>query len=181
MASDKNFFQNLPKWALGIVAVTVTAGVSFAAWKTYQYFQKKSEDSTQKAVGDQASGVVTSLKGKGQALSFPKANYEAAANTIKVLLDGCQRVVSEEQVVEEIVKVVKKPIDWYYLVSVFGNRDVADCGTFGVGHTNYDLISLLKDQLESTIIGDVVNGKRYWDDKTLVPLTEYLSKIGVSI
>ncbi len=178
MSTDKNYFESLPAWTKGVIAVVITAGAAFAAWKTYSYFQKKSEDKSQKKVGDESSDVVSELKRKGQTLSFPTANYSAAANTIKVLLDGCERVTTEMQVVEEIIKVVKKPIDWYYLVSVFGNRDIADCG---YGKTNYDLVSLLKDQLDSVLLGDMVNGERYFNVDTLDVLSKYLSKIGISI
>jgi hypothetical protein len=73
---------------------------------------------------------------------------------------------------------VKKPIDWYKLVSVFGSRDIEDCG---YGKTNYDLVTLLKDQLDSQLIGDTVLGKRYWNDNTLKPLSDYLSKLGITI
>ncbi len=181
MASDKNYFSELPKWAQGVVAVSIIAGLGIIGWKTYQYFHKKSEDQTQKKVGDESGSVVAQLKKQGQNLAFPTPNYSATANTIQRLLDGCERVVSEIQVVEEIIKLVKKPIDWYYLISVFGNRDIADCGTFGVGSTNYDLVSLLKQQLDSQLIGDKINGKTYWNVKSITPLVEHLQKIGISL
>ena len=76
------------------------------------------------------------MSNSGEKLSFPEYNYSSTANTIQKLLDGCDKVTTEEQVVEEIARLVKKPIDWFHLVSVFGNRDISDCG---YGKTNYDL------------------------------------------
>lgn len=179
MAKGKIFSQ-LPPYAKGVIAIVITGVSVFAAFKMYLYFVKKAADRAQKKVSNQADDMVSKLANSGQRLTFAAPTYSGTANTIQQLLDGCETPATEIQVVNEIIKVVKNPIDWYYLVAQFGNRDIDNCGAF-TGSTNYDLISLLKDQLESNLPGIQVNGKRYWGDNSITPLSDYLNTIGVSI
>ncbi len=171
-------FSQLPTWAKGIIGVTVTGVAVFAVFKGYKAVQKWKVSKDAKAVSSEADNTFDSLRKKGQKLTYPEANYSATVNTITHLLNGGETPTSEVKVVNEIGKVVKKPIDWFYLVSIFGSKDIEDIAW---GKTNYDLISLLKEQLDSQVLGDVILGERRWSGKTLDPLTEYLGKMGVSI
>lgn len=176
-----NFYKDLPPWAKGVAVVATIAGVALLSLQIWKAIKKVKDSKDSKAVSNSAGNTLNDLIRRGEKLSFPQSNYLSAANTVEKLLDGCERVGSEIQVVETISRVVKKPIDWYYLVKVFGNRDIADCGTFGAAKTNYDLVTLVNDQLDTTIMGDSVNGKTYWNVDTLVPLQEHLSKIGITL
>lgn len=173
-------FNQLPSWAKGIITVTGTGILLFGLYEGYKYLKKQEGARDANAVRNSAHDSYKDFVKKGQKLSLPESSYLSTANTIQKKLDGCERVTTEIEVIEDIIKVVKKPIDWYYLVYVFGNRDIDDCGV-GTGSTNYDLITLLKDQLDSTLVGDMVNGIRYWNDTSLIPLSVYLAKIGISI
>jgi hypothetical protein len=174
------FFKSLPPWAKGVVAVAIIGGIAYVVYKVSKKSKQTEAEKDQKEVSQGATSVLNDLLKKGDKLSFPNANYAATCNTIKRLLEGCETLVSEKQAVEEVIKVVKKPIDWYKLVATFGTKDIDNCG-IGTGDTNYDLISLLKDQLGSPLVGDLVNGKRYWNVPALTPLTEYLAKFKISI
>lgn len=111
------------------------------------------------------------------------ADYKAAANAIKNHLDGCEIPKSELAVVEEVIKVVKKPVDWYYLVKTFGTQNIDDCGPFG--STDYSLAALLKEQLDSTYPFYTISVGVYKDKgtntKVINILSKYLSKIGVTL
>ena len=169
---------NLPMWAKGVIAVAGTGVILFGLYQGYQAWDKHNRSKDANAVSDSAKDTYKDLLKKGQKLTYPESAYGTAANTIQKLLNGGETITTEIQVVNEIIKVVKKPVDWYYLISVFASRDIDD---LGYGKSNYDLPTLLKDQLDSTLIGDKVNGKFYWSEDTLYPLTEYLANMGITI
>lgn len=181
MSKDKTYdaFVGLPSWAKGVIAVVLTGGVAFAVWKGYEYFQDQKASRESNAVANSAYEMYKSLLKKGQKLSYPDSSYLSTANTILHLLDGCETTNSESQVVEEVAKVVKKPIDWYRLVSDFGSKDVGDCISFS--KTNYELIGLLKEQLDYKPTGSVVLGELRFFETNLEILSAYLAKIGIHI
>jgi len=165
-----NFWNGLPSYAKGIIAIAGTGVVIFAGWKIYKTIQKKGGIKGEKGAVKEADKELQTLIKDGEKLSFPKTNYESTANTIKNLLDGCETAQTEAEVVKNIQLVVKKPVDWYYLIKIFGVRTIDNCGVL-TGDTDYDLVSLLKDQLDSTVAGK----------DTIEYLRLYLSKIGVQI
>ncbi len=174
-------FNGLPGWAKGIIAVAGTAAAIIGGYKMYQYYEKKAAEKDSQAVANGADSEYKKELQKGGGLSFPQTNYEALANTLVKLFDGCESTGSEIQAIKEIIKGVKNKTDWYFLIKIFGNRDIADCGTFGFGKTNYDLITLLKDQLDTQLLGESINGKIYWYNNSLDALTDYLKTIGITI
>lgn len=89
------------------------------------------------------------LSDDGEKISFTPGVYSSLVSEIKLLLDGCETFGSEIKVIEKIISVIKKPIDYYYLINLSGVFEVSDCGSFGALKTSYDFISLLKDQLDS--------------------------------
>ena len=77
---------------------------------------------------------------------------------------------------------------WYYLIKTFGQKDISDCGTWGVSKTRYSLVGLLSDQLDTTaivtplpktIIGGYAVPSGYYGDSKDV-LSKYLKTIGVT-
>lgn len=177
MSAEKGF-NGLPSWAKGVIAITGTAIAVFGLYKGYIFISEWKEKRGSQAVSNEAGDDYKDEVKKGTSLTFSKSSYLAASNTIEKLLKGCETMSTEIQIVDEIVKVVKNKADWFYLVSIFGNRDIDDCGW---GSTNYDLITLLKDQMDTQLLGEKVNDKMYWNSNSLVALTEYLAKIGVSV
>lgn len=176
MGTDKTYgaFSQLPTWAKGIVAIGVLAGVGFVGYKIYKGIEKRNLEKKTKATADDAGSEARELA-KTQKLAFAKSDYEAAANFIAISLAGCETAATEMAVISKIKAIVKHKIDWLYLVSIFGSKNIKDCGLpYGDG-TQYDLPSLLTDQLDTNL------GVAYQGKETIEILREYLSKIGVAI
>lgn len=168
----KEFFKGLSPTVRGIIILIVIAVIIFIGWQVYQYFKKKAEDKPQKLVIQGAESEVNKLLKGGAVPTSSDATYQGTANAIAKLLDGCETDDSERDVIDEIKKTVKAPIDWYKLIVAFGNRDISDCGSFGQLNTNYDLISLLKDQLDTYLVFP-----EFAESKTV--LSRYLQTIGI--
>lgn len=115
-------------------------------------------------------------KDKGESLSSSASAYSASANAIEKLLDGCETSESETSAISNVMQVVKRPIDWFNLVKVFGVREISQCGSFGQIKDSYDLPTLLKDQLDTVVIS---TSGIYAD--SLVVLRNKLKEIGVTI
>ena len=176
--------QSFGKLPIGTQIILTLAGlavVGTVGYIIYKKFKKTKEDKDSKAVADDADKAANDLKKGGAKLSFPEASYSSVINLIVKLLNGCDSFGSELQVVNEVAKVVKTPLDWYYLVSKFGKKDIDDCGW---GKTNYDLITLLKDQLDTAGAYTIdVNGykKSGYAINTIDILEDYLKTKGIQI
>lgn len=136
----------LPPWAQGIIAVTLLAGAIGLSYVGVNYFKKRKEEKESKEVTDDITEELKKSEKEGLKLSKPKSSYSSTVSLIVKLLSGAETGGSEMQVIEEIMKVVKNKLDWQYLVKTFGVKNVPDIGW---GETNYNLITLLKDQLDS--------------------------------
>lgn len=189
--TKQGLFQGLPSWAKGIIAIAVVGGLGIVGYTLYKKLKSvgdKGKDDTARETEQLAAKDYDALYKSGQRITFKPSDYAAASETILKLLDGCELLNSEIAAIEEVIKVVKKPIDWYYLVKIFGQKDVADCGSWGISKTRYSLVGLLKDQLDTyalvtpfpkTILGgwQVPSGS-YGDSIGI--LSKYLKTIGVS-
>lgn len=165
--------------------IVVGSGLTlFGLYKGYKYLNDLAQQRDEQKASDSAGSEYDKLIKQGKVLSKPQTDYRSAANLIEKLLDGCETSSSEFQVIENIIKVVKKPIDWLYLVKVFGVRKISDCGSFGSSKTEYDLATLLKDQLDTggaySIDVDGYKDSGYTSDSIEI-LRKYFSKIGVTI
>lgn len=180
MALQKTF-SSLPPLVRGIITIVLVALILFIIWKIYQFAKKRLENKTNTAVVSDAQKQINSL---GDSSSFPDTNYNAAANTIQKLLDGCETSQTELDVIKEVIKTVKKPVDWYKLIVAFGTREVSDCGSFGLSKTSYDLISLLQDQLDTNQVFYTISQDGYSASGTITDskdiLSAYLSTIGIN-
>jgi hypothetical protein len=172
------YFKDLPQWAKGTIAVAGLLGIGFIAYKLYKFASNLQETQDLKDVVSESRDEYDKLK-KKDTLTAPISAYSSLANDIKIKLNGCEMATTEADVIIAITKIVKKPIDWYYLVKVFGVRDVDDCG---YGSTKYNLTELLKDQLDTVLdyyniplVGSGIAKNSY------IVLEKYLQKIGVTI
>ena len=148
MKTENQFYQSLPSWAKGAVALAVIAGIGIIGFVIYKKVKSINEKSVSDETADSAEDEYIRLKKKGGAegtLSYPQTKYFSAASAIKNALDGCDSKLGEKDAVNAVLGVVKKPIDWFYLVNVFGSRIIDDCG-FG-SETTYALPELLMEQL----------------------------------
>ena len=175
----------IPPLFKGIIAVVVVGGAAFLGYKIYKLIKSGAETKDQKAVGDAATKDLKEEIKKGETLSKPTSAYKSAANYIKNQLDGCDTVFNQTNVVNQIISVVKKPADWFYLVKTFDTKKIDNCG-FLTGDTDYDLPTLLKDQLDTNATQIKVDNFLYRPDKDgrktfYQVLQMYLKKIGVTL
>jgi hypothetical protein len=173
-----NYFQELPTWAKGVIGIAVVGGVALLAYKSYKWFQDYKESKTAGESVNAAEDEFKDLDEKDN-LSFNNAAYISLANDIAIKLSGCEMATTEIATIIAITRIVKKPIDWYYLVKVFGVRKIDNCG---FGETTYSLPELLKDQLDTAT--DYYNIPLVGSGFTLNSysiLESYLSKIGVRV
>lgn len=167
------YYQELPSWAKGAVAIAIIGAVGIIGYTIYKKVRNIQDKIQSNETADSAEDEYLRLKKQGQKLSFPQPNYFSAANSVKTALDGCETYVGEEDAVFAVLNVVKKPIDWYYLVNVFGSRKIDDCG-FG-GDTVYALPELLSSQLGN------LSPAAFYLKTTYQYLVDELKKRGINI
>jgi hypothetical protein len=136
--------------------------------------KKMREAAPYNATTDDAADLYKKMKNDGQVLSGREIDYQQLANSIAINLKGCESFATETQVIADIKKVIKKPIDWYYLVKVFGVKEIDDCGW---GKTTYALPELLKDQLDTAVPA----GPGGLPTESINVLTDYLKTKGVTL
>jgi hypothetical protein len=180
MSQSKNFFKDMPPVFKGIIALIILIVLVVVAYLIYKKLKKSKEDQGLNYTVNDAHDEYTKLKRKGEKLSSPLIAYQQTANGIAVDLKGCESFTTELKVINDITKVVKKPIDWYFLVKVFDVKSIDDCG---YGSTSYALPELLKDQLDTGgvyagIGGGIGSGVTSSSNNLL---EEYLRKIGVTL
>jgi hypothetical protein len=177
----KQSYTGLPMWAKGVVAVAIIGGIGYLVYKLNKKIGDLKDSKDSKATVNDATKEYLDMKNQGKKLSYPESNYSSAINTIVKLLNNCDSFMSELQAVEEVIKIVKTPTDWTYLVSKFGNKDIDDCGW---GKTNYDLPTLLKDQLDTGgayIINQVNYKKKGYAFNSVDILADYLKTKGITL
>ena len=179
--------SGVPKWANGIVivgSVFLFGTIAFFIYKKYKKGQEeKDSKQTVKAVDDELT-TIKKQGGSNAVPSAPQSTYESTANFIKVSLDGCEMGGTELTVIEAICKLVKKPVDWLLLVKAFGVRSINDCAPWG--GTTYDLPTLLKDQLDTSVFGYSMDINGYKKSglraaNSITILTDYLTSKGITI
>ncbi len=186
MSGFGKYVDDLPPWAKGVVTILLLAGtaaVSYAVYKNVKANRDKAGAEKEKKASEKE---LDAMKNKGERISFPESAYEGAANEIANKLDGCETLGSELEVIQQVIRVVKRPIDWLQLAKAFGVRKIDNCG-LGTGDTNYTLPALLKDQLDTggAFTNEIIDGsgkpKTGFTDSSFKILLAYLNSIHVTI
>lgn len=168
------YYSELPTWAKGAMAIAIIGGVGLIGYRIYKGISDSNKLQDSNDVANSAEDEYKKLLNQGQKLSFPESNYISASNAIKNGLDGCETYFGEEEAKFAVMNVVKKPIDWFFLVNTFGSKMIDDCG-WGTGETAYALPELLTSQLGN------LSPSSYYLKTNIDELREYLRKIGVTI
>lgn len=183
----KQWFNSLTPQIKGIITVVVLAILSVVAYISVKAILKAIEKAKNKkdpkVVVKESKQEYDDAIAAGESLSKPDSDHTSTANTIQKLLDGCETADSEEEVVRNVIKVVKKPIDWAYLKTKFDVREIDNCGPW-TGSEQYDLPTLLKDQLDTAGWYSVdIDGykKSGLYNASINVLTEYFKTIGITI
>lgn len=172
----------------GIIYLIVTAVAVVAVFmgvkEVRSYIRRNKDKKNPQLVVNETQTEYNAQVSAGETLSKPASEYIAVANTIEKLLDGCESASSEVDVIRNIISVVKKPVDWSKLKIDFGVREISQCGSFGAVKDQYDLPTLLKDQLDTSgfytidIDGYKSTGFAF---ETLSILNDYFKTIGITI
>jgi hypothetical protein len=169
------YYTELPTWAKGAMAIAIIGGVGLIGYKIYKGVKNSEELKNSQDTANSAENEYKKLLRQGQKLSFPESNYISASNTVETSLSGCETYFGEEDAKYAVINVVKKPIDWYFLVTTFGSRMIDNCG-WGTGETAYALPELLREQL-----GSISASSGNYFSTNLSILQDYLTKIGVTL
>lgn len=182
-----NPLNTIPPKQRGIIYLLLTIVAIVATWfivkETRAYIRRNKAKKKPQETVTESEVEYNDLVNTGETLSKPASDYTAVGNTIVTLLDGCESAGSELNVVEQIITVVKKPIDWAYLKKDFGVREVDNCGPW-TGETQYDLPTLLKDQLDSSGFYTIdIDGYKAtgWTFETITILRDYFKTINITI
>lgn len=186
-----NPLNTIPPKQRGIIYLLLTIVAIVATWfivkETRAYIRRNKAKKKPQETVTEATQEYNDAVAQGETLSKPQSDYTAAGNTIVTLLDGCETADSEISALEQVIKVVKKPIDWAYFKLDFGVREVDNCGPW-TGETQYDLPTLLNDQLDSAgpfagFYSIDVDGykKSGFTTETITILRDYLKTIGITI
>ena len=173
----------IPPLFKGIISLVVVGGAAFLGYKIYKLIKSSAESKDAKAVGDAATKDLKQEINKGQTVSKPLSAYASAVTFIQNQLSGCDNRGKEANVINQIISVVKKPADWFYLVQLWNSKKIENCL---LGSYNADLPTVLKSELTSTMYGIKVDNFEYKPSKDTYKngyqvLQQYLKKIGVTI
>lgn len=144
--------QKLPRWANGLIVVGSLAIVGAIGWVLYTNYRDKKKSQESQVIVDQTTNELQQQLQSGQKPSFPPSTYSSTASLIAQLLDGCETINTELEVVNAVVRCVNNRTDWLSLVKAFGTRNISDCGSFGASKTNYALPVLLNEQLDTALM-----------------------------
>ena len=176
MANVKSTFSELPTWAKGTIAVigvlTLVGGALLIRRGIKKLAENKDERQQERDLNQNTQNELGQLEQQGVQPTLSDLNAQTLCNTIQVLLDGCETpfLGEEYQVVQAILDKVKNQADWVKLQQAFGRRKIDNCG-YWTGDTDYDLKTLLNDQLDTTAL----NFKLY-----ITNLKEELLKKGIT-
>ncbi len=184
--------QGLPTWAKGVVAVGIVVGAGIGVYYLVKFIKsiekRKGKNDTPKETVDAAKDDLSEAIKNGQKLSFNESTYRGAAETILSLLNGCEITVHTElNAIAEVIKVVKKPVDWLKLQAVFGQKDVDNCGFFtsderqslkGILTTDLDTFVFITP-VPATILGGWKVPTGYYADSILI-LEKYMKEKGIT-
>lgn len=176
MAISKSTFSELPTWAKGTIAVigvlTLVGGALLIRKGIKKLAETKEEREEERDLNQNTQDALNQLQQQGVAPTLSDLDAQTLANTIQTLLDGCEELFGGEEynTVKAILEKVNNQADWVKLQQAFGRRTLDNCGPL-TGETNYDLKTLLNDQLDQTAL----NFKTY-----ITNLKEELSKKGIT-
>lgn len=175
-----NFWNSLPPNGKIIIVALVALILLIIVIVIAKKIKQIKDDKGIKVTTNAASSEYKKLVAQGERLSASAMAYQQTVNSIATNLSGCDSLSTELKVIDDITKVVKKPVDWYYLVDLFDVKTIPDCGW---GSTNYALPELLKDQLDTGGVyaglgGGIGSGIT---TESINLLEAYLKKIGVTL
>lgn len=141
--------KDLPPWAKGVIAVSVTAAVGFAGYKIYMLIKKKNAIEKQDAeIKKSVKDEIADLENSGHKPSYKDSEYNQYAEIIHSSMKFC--VGDNYTLVEETLKKMKNDLDVAKLVQAFGKRKDY---CFGVPVGEYNLFAYVQKELGDENLG----------------------------
>ena len=151
-ANTNSYFSQLPAWAKGAVVVfgaVVIVGTGVAITIAVKNAIKKLKENVQeRQQGKEIESELKRLEKEGIKPTMTEADATSLAFQVKTGLDGCEMSGTEEIIKDTILQKVQNQADWYLLQDKFGLQMIDNCG-WGTGDTQYDLKTLLLEQLDA--------------------------------
>lgn len=130
--------EKMPGWAVGIIAVIITAIAAGASVIGYKLIKKATtHNESNDVVNDAGKSVTTSN------LSFPQSTYSTLASVLFTAMDG---IGTDTSKVFSTIQTLKTTDDWLALVGAFGTKKATGWATSYSGN----LVEWLSDELSTS-------------------------------
>lgn len=143
------YWKDLPGWAKGII---ITAGI-FGTYRAVRWISVKLKKDEQKETIKSASSEVKNLYKQGIRVSYPDAQFEVFAETLREAFDGWG---TSEGAVYSVFAKMKNDADVYKLIEVYGTRGYYGTmenffgGLFGDANVHRTLPAAISSELGSS-------------------------------
>jgi hypothetical protein len=118
------FYNDLPNWAKGVVAVGGIAIIGFFGFKIYQDIKRKRGLKQAGQSADEASAELKNLSSKGVNPTITKTQATNFSNSLVQAMNGCG---TDENMVNGVFSKLKNDADVYLLIQQFGVRFYTPC------------------------------------------------------
>lgn len=118
------YYADQPRWAKGLIGVTVVGGVAFIGWKIYRAAQRRKQIERAAALARQAASDLEKLIKDGVKPSWSKTQYEAWSQMLAQAMGGCG---SDEDAILAVFGNMKNDADVLSLIATFGVRAYEPC------------------------------------------------------
>jgi hypothetical protein len=156
------FYNDLPNWAKGLVAVGGIAIVGIFGFKIYQDIKRKRDLKQAGQSADEANSELQNLSSKGIKPTITTTQATNFSSSLVQAMNGCG---TDENMIYSIFSKMKNDADIYLLIKQFGVRYYTPCpATNPVSYAKFliddkafggDLATWLSYDLTSTEIGKV--------------------------
>lgn len=124
MEASKKFFNTLPPWAKGVVAIVAVGGVAFIGYNAYKSLRRRKDEKDASKAATAAVGELSKLVSQGMRPSFADSQFDVYANTLVQAMDSCG---TDEQKVYNVFNALKNQADVLKLIIAFGVKYYSPC------------------------------------------------------
>lgn len=120
----QKYYEDQPRWAKGLIGVTVVGAIAFAAYKIYQGAKRRQMIERADQASRQAASDLQALASRGVYPSYSTSQYELFAQQLAVAMAGCG---TDNGMIESVMNSMKNDADILRLIQVFGVRPYEPC------------------------------------------------------
>lgn len=163
MAQNKTleFWNGLPTWSKGVIAVGGLAVVYFAARGIWKRIRTNIDRQQDLRVAQDSKRELQQLERQGIRRTLSDSQLEAFSQKLVQAFDSCG---TTEESVYSIFRSMKNKADVLALISIYGIRKYDQCNmTEGFGDNEYSLPRAMESELdasETKIVNDILAAKK---------------------